>query len=655
MTWRSRVLSWTALAVIGAAAPAQARPGGSSDDRLAAARRFVEASDRYLHHSKLRRGMEGYGLTVLAGTKIVKFQAKVVSVVTRWGPHQDVILAMLSGQNLEHTGIIAGMSGSPVYFPDPDDGKAKLVGAIAYGWQGQKDPLCGIQPITQMLAAGEAFKKLGKGAKAKSVRSRPPSAGTLRLGPGGLESYLQTILNPEKIDFVKAFLPASRSAARRGTAGPELVPLTTPLMVSGARPRTLAELTRFLEPMGIVPVASGGVNAAEAAAIKDLKLVPGAGIAVSMATGDAEYTAVGTVTEVVNGRLLAFGHSFYGEGDVKLPIGPAYVHTSVAGLFRSFKLSSGLHVTGTLVRDEQVAVSGVIGPKPAMIPMTVTCHWPGDNRRETFQYRIVNHRLMTAMMARFMLVDAAAAWHEPPERHTVKYSVAVAYDKMGTYRAQNASSGNDIYAAISDLGRPITALLNNPYGERVAPRRIDVTLTVEKGDLSASMLDLKLRGQTYRPGETVAGTLTVRPYRKPRKTIEIQFKLPEDMPEGNYTLTVCDASGEMRAQQSETPHRFAPRTTRQIFEAIQRLVEPPQVQLYLRVPVRSGGGLAIAQSELPDLPESRAKILSEARILDTRTFRRSLVQTLKSDYIVSGSLGAKFRVQKEPGETLLRK
>ncbi|MGB2821986.1 MAG: hypothetical protein WBF17_13465, partial [Phycisphaerae bacterium] len=433
------------------------------------------------------------------------------------------------------------------------------------------------------------------------------------------------------------------------------VPLATPLMVSGARPRTLAELTRCLEPMGIVPVASGGVNAAEAAAIKDLKLEPGAAIAVSLATGDADYTAVGTVTDVVDGRLLAFGHSFYGEGDVKLPMGPAYVHTSIAGLFRSFKLSTGLNIAGTLVTDEHVAVSGVIGPKPPMIPMTVTCRWPADNHEETFQYRLANHRFMTAMMARFMLTDSAAAWRELPEHHTVRYLVTVAYGKLGTYRAGNVSTGNDIYAAVSDMSRPISALLSNPYGQRVAPTRIDVTITVEKGDLSASMLDLKLRGQTYRPGETVAGTLTIRPRRKPRKTIPVEFKLPEDLPEGSYTLTVCDASSEMRSRQSETPHMFAPRTTQQIFEAIQRVVEPSEAQLYLRLPVKDGGGLAIAQSELPDLPDSRAKILSEARILDTRTFRRSIVRTLKTDYIISGSLSASFRVQKEPVETLLRK
>jgi len=657
MSWRGVVLTWAALAAVGPIASGKAPSGKAADDRLDAARRFVRASERYLDHRKLRRGMEGYGLTVLAGTKIVKFQAKVVSVITNWGPHQDVILAMLSGHNLKHTGIIAGMSGSPVYFRDPDDGKDKLAGAVAYGWQGQKDPLCGIQPIVQMLAAGECYKRIGKPkpvAKAASAPPDRPDAATAA-GPRDLQRYLDIVLNPRKIDFATAFLPARPpAAARRSTGGPELVPLATPLMVSGAGPGTLAELARCLQPMGIVPVASGGVNAAEADAVKNLQFAPGAAIAVQMVAGDADWSAVGTVTDVANGRLLAFGHSFFGEGDVKLPMGPAYVHTSIAGLFRSFKLSSGLHVLGTLERDEQVGVSGVIGPKPAMIPMTVTCHWPHENRKETFRYRLGNHRLMTVVMARFMMRDSVWAWHELPERHTVRYSAAVAYEKLGTFRVSNLSTDDDVSAVVSDVTRPIAALLSNPYGPRIAPTRIDVNVTVEKGSRGAAMLDLKLRGEVYQPGEKVAGVLTFRPYRKARKTVAIQFQLPEDLPDGSYTLTICDASDEMRLRQSEMPQRFAPRTTKQLFEAIQRVVQPPAKQLYLRLPVPHGGGLALAQRELPDLPDSRAKILSEASLLDTKAFRRSLLQTLPSEYIFSGSLSASFRVQREPAETLLR-
>jgi len=146
--------------------------GGGVDERLAAARKYVEKSDRYLHHSLLRRGMEGYGLTVLEGVKPVRFKLKILSVMQRWAPHRDVILAMMSEQNLEHTRIVAGMSGSPCYVRDPRDGRDKLIGAVAYGWFAQQDPMAGIQPITQMLAAGGAFDRHSPGA-GKAAASTP--------------------------------------------------------------------------------------------------------------------------------------------------------------------------------------------------------------------------------------------------------------------------------------------------------------------------------------------------------------------------------------------------------------------------------------------------------------------------------------------------
>jgi len=189
----------------------------------------------------------------------------------------------------------------------------------------------------------------------------------------------------------------------------------------------------------------------------------------------------------------------------------------------------------------------------------------------------------------------------------------------------------------------------------VAPRRIDVSIRVAKGDLSANMLAFKLDGEVYRPGETVAGTLTIRPFRKPRKTLPVRFKLPDDLPEGAYTLTVCDATSAVSLLRSEMPHKFFARTTQELFDAIQRVVEPPASQLYLRLPLPDGGGLALAQRELPDLPQSKATILSQAGMLDTRSFSRSIVRTLKTDRLITGSASARFRVEREPAETRLRK
>lgn len=654
---------WAAWLAVGVGAAAVADSPSRPDARLDAAKRFVEKSDRYLHHDTLRRGMKGYGLTVLQGTKIIRFQAEIVSVIKRWEPHRDVILARLSGQNLEHTGIISGMSGSPVYFQDPADKKDKLVGAVAYGWRGSKEPLCGIQPITQMLAAGESYKKMGKApgkapgkASARADAPEEPAAGGgAALDRHDLADYLAVVLDPRKIDFAELCLPPRRRSARRPPSGaPELVPLTTPLMVSGTSRRTLAELTRLLEPLGIVPVASGGVNAAEAKAARNVRFEPGAALAVPLVTGDAEWSAVGTVTEVLNGRVLAFGHSFAGTGETKLPMGTAYVHTCVSGLMSSFKLSSGLRVLGTMDRDEEVAAAGVIGPKPRMVPVTVHVRWLTEKREETFHYAIADHRMTVASMSRSVLSSSIWAWHEMPERHTVRYDVTVDYGKLGTYRAANVSTGSSIYAVSSDMTRPLATLLTNPYGKRLSPRSIHVNVTVEKGNVSAMMLDFKLAGEIYRPGETLTGTLILRPYRKARETLDVQFKLPRDLPEGNYTLAVSDATRDMTYRQAEQPHRFAPRTTEQLFQAMQTVVQPAMQQLYLRLPLPGRGGLALSQKELPDLPPSRAAILSDAKILDTKTFRRSLVQTVKTKYIISGSAIARFRVQRRPDQTLLR-
>jgi len=649
------------LAVLAAwGAAVWSAPAAEPDDRLAAARAFVEKSDRYLHHSKLRRGMEGYGLTVLEGTKIVRFKTKVVSVVTRWGPHQDVILVMMTTQNLEHTGIISGMSGSPVFFKDPKDGKFKMVGAVAYGWRGNKDPLGGVQPITQMLAAGESYKKIGKPgpvATADEAGADGPGGAALAGRRYTVEEFLRIALDPRKGDFVAPFLP-KRPAGRAGAlaaGAPDLVPLATPLMVSGGHRRTLAELATHLEPLGILPVASGAANAAEARAAQRAKLEPGSAIAVQIVTGDADLAAVGTVTDVVNGRVLAFGHSFYAEGDVRMPMGPAYVHTVVAGLTNSFKLGAGLKITGTLERDEEVAVVGRVGPKPPMVPMTVAIDWPDANRKETYRYNLCDHQYMTAMFSRSMLMNSAWAWHAAPEYHHVRYTVTVDYGKRGKYTATNVSTNDGTWEVSSDLARPISTLLNNPYGPRIPPKRIDVKMTIRKGDLSASMLDFKLAGHVYRPGETVVGTLTIRPARKARQTLEVRFPLPDDLPEGTYKLAVCDYSTSMRLEQSEQPHRFAPRSTEQLMEAVRYVVSPPADQIYLRLPLPDGGGVALGQEELPDLPSSRAAILSDAKILDTKTFRRSLVRPMKTKYILSGSAIGEFRVQRRPDETLLRK
>jgi len=660
---KSMKMRWTAMLVVGClacATCASSANGDERDSRLAAAKAFVEKSGRYMHHSRLRRGMKGYGLTVLVGTKIERFDVEIVSVMADWGPHQDIILARCSGAGLEKTGIISGMSGSPVFVKDPVDGKDKIVGAVAYGWSFQTEPLCGIQPITQMLAIpgvlDEGKKVAGKAAEPAKATAADVTAA--KAPPG----YLRAILNPAKSDFSRFGWPKRLVASgrrRSGPAGraavsrPQLVPLATPLMISGAGRATLRRLADALRPAGIVPMRAGGVSPAQVRAAKDARLEPGSPVSVALVTGDGDWSGIGTVTDVIGDRVLAFGHSFFAEGDVVLPMGTAYVHAVIASRYTSFKLASTLRMTGATSADETVGVVGRRAAKAEMIPLTVKVDWPDNGRKQVMKYKIAQHPWLTPMLMYSVIFDAAVGWREAPEDHTVTHETTVDFGKLGVYRASNISSGNDVWAAVSDVSRPVTALAHNPFGPRIMPKRVEIKITIRSGDITARILDFRLEGDTYRPGETLRGEITIRPYRKPRRKIPVRFDLPADLPEGAYTLAACDAYTATSELRDEMPQRFDPRTPRQLLDAVQRTVLLKEDSLYLRLPL-TRGGLAIGTRELPDLPQSRAKIIAEARRIDTKTFTQALVREQKTKYVLSGSAAARFTVRAKPQSVLIR-
>ena len=637
------------LVIFAGAGAARGQEKGSDDASLAAARRFVEQSDRYLHHSKLERGMTGYGLATLVGTKAERFNAEIVSVMTNWGPGQDVILARLSGLGLEKIGIVQGMSGSPVFIRDTD-GREKIIGAVAFTWSGQKEALCGIQPITQMLAVKGVL------GSSKQTPANPPAQGGASDASTPIKApkeYLAMVLNPSKLDFLRLHQQRRLKAAPKAATA-ELIPLSTPLMVSGGRAETLGLARELLGPMGIVPIRSGGVGAAGTTEQRDAKLAPGSPMAVTLVTGDQEWAAIGTVTDVIGDRIIAFGHRFQAEGDLALPIGPAYIHTVVATLSENFVLGSALKITGTLDRDEMVAVSGVIGDKPPMIPMVVNVNWALDGQKRTYNYKICRNLRVTPTLIAWMLFDSALAWRGLPDEHTIRHSVTTDFGELGRYRAENVSSDWGVFVAMSDLLRPVFALQYNPFGKEVFPERIEVDIVIEAGSTAAAIRDLKLVGNAYLPGETVRGVLTLKPTRKVRLELPVELQLPDDMPEGNYTLIVSDQMAAKLAEIIERPHEFDPQSLGELFEALQNVVQGDTKKLYLRVSLPEGG-LALGRRELPNLPESKALILAEAGGVDTHVFGKSVQGEIATQYVIKGSAKATFTVTDKPTETIIRK
>jgi hypothetical protein len=200
-----------------------------------------------------------------------------------------------------------------------------------------------------------------------------------------------------------------------------------------------------------------------------------------------------------------------------------------------------------------------------------------------------------------------------------------------------------------DLSRPIAAMMSNPFGALPAIKSITATYTIESGITEAEILDMKLDGRVYKPGDTVTGFVTIRPFRKEKMKVPVKFELPADLPEGPQRLTVSDAQEYGQAVRQEKPQRFRPTTAKELLEAIQTLMAPKDDTMYFRLPLRRPG-LALGEQELPDIPESKGRLLLEGGQPEANAFTSSVVRPLETQYVLEGSAAAEFEVANHPSQ-----
>jgi len=283
---------------------------------------------RYIPPDELKPGMKGFGRTVMSGNKIETFQLEVLGIMRNsYSPKQDVILVRCSGLNLEHSGIIRGMSGSPCYVWN-ESGEPRMFGALAYGWSFNKDPVCGIQPITQMI---DIPKVRSPGSQAKNPQNNKllSSAGTTSAPAGGkgtslgkivARSFSEPISLPSRFSLFNNDISASGVRRERASdISGQLRPLEIPVAIPGRLAgETMSYLQKHMKRCGFMPVVAGQADAATLADARDVKIEPGSVLCIRLMGGDLTAQAIGTCTEVIGNRVLGFGHDLYGEGSVEL-------------------------------------------------------------------------------------------------------------------------------------------------------------------------------------------------------------------------------------------------------------------------------------------------------------------------------------------------
>ena len=507
--------------------------------------------------AEVRPGQRGYGLSVFSGQDQERFEVEVLGVWRQVAPDTSFILARLSGMGLEESGVIAGMSGSPVYL----DGR--LAGAVAFAWPFSIYPIAGITPIEAMrrLSVDDAAVE-GTSMSHKSIPLRqlvgadlPPS-----LLAGSLASWRS--------------VPLEGASSGIGWS------------VSGFGNETfqmLAEGLGALSPAGQSSAAS-----------EDLQ--GGDSVAAVLMTGDIQLAATGTVTERDGDQILAFGHPFLSVGPLDVPMATSEVITVLANQANSFKITNLGEIVGAFDLDRKTGIRGRMGQEAAMTPMTVEVI--GDRSR-SFAMRLARVPMMTPSLVAIAMLGALDSVTQAGGSQGLDLRTVFDLGNRGELEVVQSFDGE---SAAIDAAMYMFAfadyLLNN-HLEAVEVSTIRVELEQFPQPRLATLVDAHVSRTRVRPGDTVSVNVDLAEYRGQRRRASIEVLIPTSIPDGRFSLLVGDGVSIDVARL--TVEQAEPVTFDQALSLLSSLHSRRDLVV---LGVFRGPGLAVAGEVLPQLPGS---------------------------------------------------
>jgi hypothetical protein len=465
--------------------------------------------------SQIHPGMRGVAYTVFQGVKPEAMEVEVLGVMHNMnGPKGDVILVRLHGEKVEYTGVVAGMSGSPVYLG------GRLAGALAFRiGEFSKEPIAGVTPIADMLE----ISALDRSPAEQSAASKPSVSviASKSASPGEISS-----------------LPGS-SEDTGGNFANYLKPIETPLVFNGFSEQAVRLFAGQFASAGIVPVMGAG-------SVSDQKqpepLEAGSAVSAILVRGDMDIAATCTVTYVDPQRLLACGHPLLQFGSVDLPMNKADVLATLPSPLNAFKIVNTTESVGTFVQDRHTGILGVFNRQPEMIPVTLNIHSAAGVKQ--FHYEVLNNPKLTPVALMVTVFNALHGVNEFGEEITYRLagSIGVKGFPEVTMRNMFAPAENAqpaaMQAAIS-LGERFGRIYDNPYNApAIAGVKLDFDLVRERrwARLESARTDVT----EARPGDEIMLETVLAPYRGERIVQQIPVKIPTSASKGTLRILVSD-------------------------------------------------------------------------------------------------------------------
>jgi hypothetical protein len=475
-----------------------------------AAQEQVPSTGQTISVDEVRPGMQGYAFTIFAGDQVEKFDLEVIGVMPNFlGPKQSIILVQLKGPKVEHTGVVAGMSGSPVYL----DGK--LAGALSLKLGiFTKEPIAGVTPIADVLAGGGIAGPIPGGSSLGNSM------------PGAVSSEF-----------------ASRAGVQGGA---ELRSIETPLVFSGFQPSAIQKFSSQLDGFGFV-AAQGGTTPARP---DDSKLSPGDMAGMVLVQGDVSINSACTVTAIQADRVFLCGHPFLNLGDVQMPMARSRVLTTLSSDMASTKIVNVGGPIGTITGDHLTAVTGKLGAAPAMIPMELTTK--SALGEKTIHAQIVNHPKLTPLLVALTAFNGLTQNVVYGEGTTLKLNAEIRLKGHAPVEIENTFAPGDtlnpdgMLVALSVMN-VFMRLFNNQF-ERVQVEDVSVRVESAPGRQSYAIDSAWLEKGEAAPGETLRLRVLVRPYRGAARIEETTVKVPDQVTRGTtLRVMVSDADWMNRA------------------------------------------------------------------------------------------------------------
>jgi hypothetical protein len=581
--------------------------------------------DPFWQVDEIQTGMKGYGRTVLKGTKIETFDAEVLGVLKNTSPGRDLVLCRLSGLNLDKTGVIAGMSGSPIYVD------TKLLGAVAYAWSYGKEPIAGVTPFCQMRDFVAAFDQQSPETKSKPTRV-------------GLEQ-------PVHIggrDYDSVTVQQGFTRAPDHLDGLWLAPLATPLAATGFSSNSLRILAERCGDLGLMPVQGGGASAGVLTQARHAHFMPGAPLALALICGDFDLSGIGTVTHIDGTRVYGWGHPFLGQGACDFPMMSGYIHTIYPRQTVSFKMGSPLRTLGVVNADVSTGIAGCLGSKPDLLPVRMSVALGNDRAARTFNVKIARQRSLLATLVFTALTNSVDMEGELPDELTADFRARIEIAGRDPLVFKDTfsgfSGGRAPQALYSQVASAVQQLVGNRFcAERV--ERIECETHILPGRRTADIEAVELDADIYAPGETIRAAAHVQAYKGERRRVSVALALPEDLPEGTYTATICDDATGARLALRDDPNLANPTNLDQVVEALRVQAAIKRNHLVLRVPT-GPSGVATDGKSLPNLPASMVHIMANGRRTGAQILASALVARQPTEWVLQGSETVRFTVSR---------